>query len=141
MTVVPLVQRTATALSNWLQPAFDPLPVSELVSGLQPDTASPPAPLELRPDLDQLEALSHQECNSDPPMMQIPLAVQKMFGFLHQDIFLFETTLDGIVNAGMRHLSPSELAEVKTFLTVLLDGTSVRNPLSDDFRRPLRGKA
>ena len=32
-TVVPLVQRTATALSNWLQPAFDPVPVSELVSG------------------------------------------------------------------------------------------------------------
>ena len=38
-TVVPLVQRTATALSNWLQPAFG-------------DN------LELRPDLDQLEALS-----------------------------------------------------------------------------------
>ena len=53
-TVVPLVQRTATALSNWLQAAFDPVPVS----GLQSDTASPPAPLELRPDLDQLEALS-----------------------------------------------------------------------------------
>ena len=38
-TVLPLVQRTAIALSNWLQPAFGPT-------------------LELRPDLDQLEALS-----------------------------------------------------------------------------------
>ena len=37
--MLPLVQRTATALSNWLQPAFGQT-------------------LELRPDLDQLEALS-----------------------------------------------------------------------------------
>ena len=38
-TVLPLVNRTASALSNWLQPAFGQA-------------------FELRPDLDQLEALS-----------------------------------------------------------------------------------
>ena len=51
-TVLPLVTRTATALTNWLSPSYDP------VSGLRPDTASHTAPLRLAPDLDAIEALS-----------------------------------------------------------------------------------
>jgi HK97 family phage portal protein len=57
-TVLPLVNRTAKALSAWLAPAY---------SGVRPsgsDTISPPGigssdtPLTLRPDLDAIEALS-----------------------------------------------------------------------------------
>jgi phage portal protein BeeE len=58
-TVLPLVSRTARALSNWLAPAFvaDSLFVPR-------DSASRSRPrgtallLELRPDLDQIEALA-----------------------------------------------------------------------------------
>ncbi len=49
-TVLPLVNRTAKALSQWLAPAF----VGVRTSGS--DTITPP--LELRPDLDAIEALS-----------------------------------------------------------------------------------
>jgi HK97 family phage portal protein len=51
-TVLPLVNRTAKALSAWLSPAYagsDP-------AGLTPGRS--PASLELRPDLDAIEALS-----------------------------------------------------------------------------------
>ncbi len=51
-TVLPLVARTAKALSQWLAPAYarsDP-------AGLTP--GQPPASLELRPDIDAIEGLS-----------------------------------------------------------------------------------
>jgi HK97 family phage portal protein len=52
-TVLPLVTRTAKALSIWLSPAY----AGVRPSG--PDTGTPPdARLELRPDLDAIEALS-----------------------------------------------------------------------------------
>jgi hypothetical protein len=51
-TVLPLVNRTAKALSAWLAPAFADLGVRPSGS----DTMTPP--LELRPDLDAIEALS-----------------------------------------------------------------------------------
>jgi HK97 family phage portal protein len=63
-TVLPLVNRTARALSSWLAPAFDtgPVPRGRLDSSIAPsDSASRSRPLvalELRPDLDQIEALS-----------------------------------------------------------------------------------
>jgi len=54
-TVLPLVNRTARALSSWLAPAFDTGPVPR-------DSAARSRPrrtnLELKPDLDQIEALS-----------------------------------------------------------------------------------
>ncbi len=49
-TVLPLVHRTAKALSNWLAPAF--------VSGMGQDGSVAQAGLELRPDLDAVEALA-----------------------------------------------------------------------------------
>ena len=55
--------------------------------------------------------------------MRIPQAIKKIFGFFHQDILLLETTLDGIVNYGIRWLSSSESAEAKLFLNTLLDGS------------------
>jgi hypothetical protein len=48
-TVLPLVTRTAKALSTWLSPAYGVRPSGS-------DTSVPP--LELRPDLDAIEALS-----------------------------------------------------------------------------------
>jgi HK97 family phage portal protein len=48
-TVLPLVNRTAKALSLWLGPAYGVRPSGS-------DTMSPP--LDLRPDLDAIEALS-----------------------------------------------------------------------------------
>ncbi len=51
-TVLPLVNRTAKALSTWLSPAY---------AGVKPagsDTVAPP--LELRPDLDAIEALNSE---------------------------------------------------------------------------------
>jgi phage portal protein BeeE len=56
-TVLPLVNRTARALSSWLAPAFgDYL----FVPGDSPPRSRPPgtALLELKPDLDQVEALA-----------------------------------------------------------------------------------
>jgi len=48
-TVLPLVTRTAKALSSWLAPAWG-----------FPETAGQGAGLELRPDLDQIEALTSE---------------------------------------------------------------------------------
>ena len=48
-TVLPLVTRTAKALSSWLAPAWG-----------GPETAGQGAGLELRPDLDQIEALTSE---------------------------------------------------------------------------------
>ena len=53
-TVLPLVNRTARALSNWLAPAFETSPAP----GSLAERAAPGANLELRPDLDQIEALA-----------------------------------------------------------------------------------
>ena len=53
-TVLPLVNRTAKALSAWLAPAFSDAGVGIGPSGS--DTMAPP--LELRPDVDAIEALS-----------------------------------------------------------------------------------
>ncbi len=49
-TVLPLVNRTAKSLSLWLAPAY---------AGVRPGGSDPAAPpLDLRPDLDAIEALS-----------------------------------------------------------------------------------
>jgi HK97 family phage portal protein len=48
-TVLPLVNRTAKALSTWLSPAY---------AGVTPSGSDTIAPLELRPDLDAIEALN-----------------------------------------------------------------------------------
>ena len=49
-TVLPLVNRTARALSSWLAPAF--------ALGNSAPRSRPPSALELKPDLDQIEALA-----------------------------------------------------------------------------------
>jgi HK97 family phage portal protein len=54
-TVLPLVNRTARALSSWLSSAFAE---SLLALGDSPPGSRPPSALELRPDLDQIEALA-----------------------------------------------------------------------------------
>ncbi|AGK58100.1 Phage portal protein, HK97 [Hyphomicrobium denitrificans 1NES1] len=56
-TVLPLVNRTARALSSWLGPAFETRPA---LGGRLRAAESPSANvrLELRPDLDQIEALA-----------------------------------------------------------------------------------
>jgi len=59
-TVLPLVTRTAKALSTWLAPAYaelPPLPASGERVGVRGSHILD-APLELRPDLDAIEALS-----------------------------------------------------------------------------------
>lgn len=59
-TVLPLVARTAKALSGWLEPAFLMAPDERARSpaGNTPRDRRPDARLELRLDLDQVEALS-----------------------------------------------------------------------------------
>ncbi len=68
-TVLPLVNRTARALSSWLAPAFDSeiapsgLPAQAGINGAESLGANknygqPPSALELKPDLDQIEALA-----------------------------------------------------------------------------------
>jgi len=68
-TVLPLVNRTARALSLWLGPSFAPGDSSSLVRGDSPPgsrpprtspSSWPPGALELRPDLDQVEALASE---------------------------------------------------------------------------------
>jgi HK97 family phage portal protein len=54
-TVLPLVNRTARALSSWLAPAFTE---SLFAPGDSASRSRPPGALELRPDLDQIEALA-----------------------------------------------------------------------------------
>jgi HK97 family phage portal protein len=54
-TVLPLVNRTARALSSWLAPAFAE---SSFALGDSASRRRPPSALELRPDLDQIEALA-----------------------------------------------------------------------------------
>jgi phage portal protein BeeE len=56
-TVLPLVNRTARALSSWLAPAFETSPA---LGGRLAERESPSANLrlELKPDLDQIEALA-----------------------------------------------------------------------------------
>jgi HK97 family phage portal protein len=56
-TVLPLVNRTARALSSWLAPAFETRPS---LGGRLAERESPSANvrLELKPDLDQIEALA-----------------------------------------------------------------------------------
>jgi HK97 family phage portal protein len=57
-TVLPLVNRTAKSLSAWLAPAYGVRPVlPEAGTNGRSDTIAPPQ-LELRPDLDAIEALS-----------------------------------------------------------------------------------
>ncbi len=63
-TVLPLVNRTARALSSWLAPAFSTstapsgrLRVAESL-GARHNFGRPSSALELRPDLDQIEALA-----------------------------------------------------------------------------------
>jgi HK97 family phage portal protein len=51
-TVLPLVNRTARALASWLSPAF--------ALGDSAARSRPPSALELRPDLDQIEALASE---------------------------------------------------------------------------------
>jgi hypothetical protein len=63
-TVLPLVNRTARALSSWLSPAFATNPAlggrldSSFALGDSAPRSRPPSALELRPDLDQIEALA-----------------------------------------------------------------------------------
>jgi hypothetical protein len=58
-TVLPLVTRTAKALSTWLAPAFVIPEAAQRPSGTQgPQLARTDARLELRPDIDAIEALS-----------------------------------------------------------------------------------
>ena len=63
-TVLPLVNRTARALSSWLAPAFETSPAlgGRRASLVAPDDSAsrsrPSGALELRPDLDQIEALA-----------------------------------------------------------------------------------
>src|SRR6185437_5268865 len=62
-TVLPLVNRTARALASWLAPAFErPALGGRLDSSFAPGDSvprsRPPSALELRPDLDQIEALA-----------------------------------------------------------------------------------
>ena len=54
-TVLPLVNRTARAFASWLAPAFETRPAP---GGRLRVAESPSANLELRPDLDQIEALA-----------------------------------------------------------------------------------
>ena len=56
--------------------------------------------------------------------MNIPPAMSEITKNFHQDIFLLETTLEGIVNYGIRSLSPSGTKDAKFFLTALLDGSN-----------------
>ena len=56
--------------------------------------------------------------------MKIPIAMHGITKNFHQDIFLLETTIDGIVNYGIRSLSSSDAKEAKHFLTSLLDGSN-----------------
>jgi HK97 family phage portal protein len=56
-TVLPLVNRTARALSSWLAPAFA---TSSALGGRLAAGESPGANIELKPDLDQIEALSSE---------------------------------------------------------------------------------
>ncbi len=63
-TVLPLVNRTARALSSWLAPAFATSSVprgrreSLFALGDSAPRSRPPSALELKPDLDQIEALA-----------------------------------------------------------------------------------
>jgi hypothetical protein len=63
-TVLPLVNRTARALSSWLAPAFEPRPAlggrlpSSFALGDSAPRSRPPSALEFKPDLDQIEALA-----------------------------------------------------------------------------------
>jgi len=60
-TVLPLVTRTAKSLSTWLAPAYTDAPfvIPELRASAISGTQGPRAPtLDLRPDLDSIEALS-----------------------------------------------------------------------------------
>ena len=62
-TVLPLVVRTAKALSSWLAPAWEVLPKAGNGSGSGKPSVYPErgrTRLELRPDLDQIEALSSE---------------------------------------------------------------------------------
>jgi len=62
-TVLPLVNRTARALSSWLAPAFNTGPVPR---GRLPGGESRGTNLELKPDLDQIEALAPERDASKP---------------------------------------------------------------------------
>jgi HK97 family phage portal protein len=63
-TVLPLVNRTARALSSWLGPAFERSSAfgtrgeSLVALGDSRSASRPPSALELKPDLDQIEALA-----------------------------------------------------------------------------------
>jgi HK97 family phage portal protein len=59
-TVLPLVKRTGAALSQWLAPAYAPGDSSSFAPGDSASRSRPPGALELRPDLDQVEALSSE---------------------------------------------------------------------------------
>lgn len=55
--------------------------------------------------------------------MRVPEAMKKLIRHFHQDVFLIEETLDGVVDYGIRSLTHSEVAEVRSFLVTLLDGS------------------
>lgn len=57
-TVLPLVNRTAKSLSAWLEPGFGVRPSGS--DTFAPPSSSDAPPLELRPDLDAIEALSSE---------------------------------------------------------------------------------
>jgi Phage portal protein len=57
-TVLPLVTRTAKSLSCWLVPAFVIPEAAQRPSGTQGPQFAPAEGLELRPDIDSIEALS-----------------------------------------------------------------------------------
>jgi HK97 family phage portal protein len=59
-TVLPLVNRTARALSSWLAPAPRGRQDSLFALGDSASRSRPPSALELKPDLDQIEALASE---------------------------------------------------------------------------------
>jgi HK97 family phage portal protein len=59
-SVLPLVNRTARALSSWLAPVPRGRQDSSFAPGDSASRSRPPGALELRPDLDQIEALASE---------------------------------------------------------------------------------
>lgn len=53
--------------------------------------------------------------------MQVPEEMKYVAGCFHQDIFLFESTLEGIVKHALQFTSQDQRAVAKKFLLTLLD--------------------
>lgn len=73
--------------------------------------------------------------------MRTPASVEKITREFHQDVFLFETTLEGLLTLGIRSLSSQEREEARLFLTSILDGGlsagEIRN-ISDRLPKDIR---